>query len=67
MPNTLTRWIANVGVAITQAERDDMVQDLVNGKSRADVLAKLVDNPTVSRGEFNSAFVLMAILRLPGS
>jgi len=51
--------IANGGVTITPAERDDLVQDLVNGKSRADVLAKLVDNPTLSRGEFNSAFVLM--------
>ncbi|HAF14766.1 MAG TPA: hypothetical protein DCK99_13940, partial [Blastocatellia bacterium] len=51
--------IANVGVTITPAERDDLVQDLVNGKSRADVLGKLVDNPTFTRGEFNSAFVLM--------
>jgi hypothetical protein len=51
--------IANGGVTITPAERNDLVQDLVNGKPRADVLAKLVDNPTVSRGEFNSAFVLM--------
>jgi len=51
--------IANVGVTITAAERDDLVQDLVSGASRADVLAKLVDNPTFTRGEFNSAFVLM--------
>jgi uncharacterized protein DUF4214 len=51
--------IANTGVTITAAERDDLVQDLVNGKSRADVLAKLVENPTVTREEFNSAFVLM--------
>jgi hypothetical protein len=51
--------IANVGVAITPAERDELIQDLGNGKSRADVLAKLVDNPTVARGEFNSGFVLM--------
>jgi len=51
--------ITNVGVTISPTERDDMVQDLFNGKSRADVLAKLVENPTVTRQEFNSAFVLM--------
>jgi hypothetical protein len=51
--------IANVGVTITSAERDNLVQDLVNGKSRADVLAELVENPTVTQQEFNSAFVLM--------
>ena len=51
--------IANVGVTINQADRDALVQDLVNGKSRADVLAQLVENPTVTQQEFNSAFVLM--------
>lgn len=51
--------IANVGMTITPAERDNLVQDLVNGASRADVLAKLVENPTFTRAEFNSAFVLM--------
>ncbi len=51
--------IANVGVTITAAEQDDLVQDLANGKSRAYVLGKLVENPTFTRGEFNSAFVLM--------
>ncbi len=51
--------ISNVGVTITTAERDDLVQKLVNGSSRADVLAKLVENPTFTSGEFNSAFVLM--------
>jgi len=51
--------IVNVGLTITAAERDDLVQDLNNGKSRADVLSKLVENPTVSRGAYNSAFVLM--------
>jgi len=51
--------IANVGVTITAAERNDLVQDLVNGSSRADVLARLVENPTFTRAEFNSAFVLM--------
>lgn len=51
--------IANTGAMITSAERDDLVQDLVGGASRADVLAKLIDNPTFTRAEFNSAFVLM--------
>jgi len=51
--------IANEGVTITPADRDNLVQDLVNGKSRADVLAELIENPTVTRQEFNSAFVLM--------
>jgi hypothetical protein len=51
--------ISNVGVTITAAERDDLVQNLVNGSSRADVLAKLAENPTFTSGEFNSAFVLM--------
>jgi len=51
--------ISNTGATITAAERDDLVQDLVNGNSRADVLAKLVENPTFTRAEFNSAFVLM--------
>jgi len=51
--------ISNVRVTITAAERDDLVQNLVNGSSRADVLAKLVENPTFTSGEFNSAFVLM--------
>jgi hypothetical protein len=51
--------ITNTGVNITAAERDGLVQDLVNGMSRADVLSELVENPTVTHEEFNSAFVLM--------
>jgi len=51
--------LTNVGVTITVAERDDLVQDLVKGSSRGDVLAKLVFNPTFTRGEFNSAFDLV--------
>jgi hypothetical protein len=51
--------IANAGVMITPAERDYLVQELARGTSRADVLAKLIENPTFTRAEFNSAFVLM--------
>jgi hypothetical protein len=51
--------IANAGMRITSAERDNLVQDLVNGASRANVLAKLVENLTFIRAESNSAFVLM--------
>ncbi len=51
--------IANMGGTISAPERDNLVQDLANGKSRADVLGKLVENATFSRNEFNSAFVLM--------
>jgi hypothetical protein len=55
----LDTLIANLGVIITPAERDDLVQDMLRGASRADVLAKLIENPTFTRAEFNSAFVLM--------
>jgi hypothetical protein len=51
--------INNVGATLTAVERNDLVQNLANGSSRADVLAKLVENPTFRSGEFNSAFVLM--------
>ena len=51
--------IVNAGVTITPAERDDLVQDMLRGASRADVLGRLVDNPTFTRAESNSAFVLM--------
>jgi hypothetical protein len=52
--------IVNIGVTITAAERDALVQELINGgASRANVLARLVENPAFTRTEFNSAFVLM--------
>lgn len=51
--------IANVGATITAAERDELLQEFVRGNSRAGVLSKLVDIPSISRKEFNSAFVLM--------
>jgi hypothetical protein len=51
--------VANVGTTITAAERDVLLQEFVNGNTRAGVLSKLVEIPTISRKEFNSAFVLM--------
>jgi hypothetical protein len=52
--------IANVGVTITAAERDALLQGLLNGgMSRADVLARVVENSAFARAEFNSSFVLM--------
>jgi hypothetical protein len=52
--------IANVGVTITAAERDALLQGLLNGGvSRADVLARVVENSAFARAEFNSSFVLM--------
>jgi hypothetical protein len=52
--------ILNLGGTITPAERNALVQDLINGgASRSDVLARLVENPAFSRAESNSAFVLM--------
>jgi hypothetical protein len=51
--------IANLGVIITPSERDELAQDMLRGASRADILAKLIENPTFARAEFNSAFVLM--------
>ena len=54
----LNALIANLGVMIPTVERDNLLQDLNNGVSRADVLGKLVENPTFSRNELSSAFVL---------
>lgn len=51
--------IANLGVTISPAERDNLVLNLVQGSSRADVLSELVDKPAVTRAESNAAFVLM--------
>jgi len=51
--------LANVGATITAAERDQLLQEFVNGNSPAGVLSKLVEIPAISRKEFNSAFVLM--------
>ena len=51
--------IFNIGVTISPAERNALVQDLSNGVSRASVLGRLADNAVFSANEFNSAFVLM--------
>ncbi|HKG12854.1 MAG TPA: DUF4214 domain-containing protein, partial [Pyrinomonadaceae bacterium] len=51
---------ASMGVAAPQAERDPLVSSLRTGAAtRADVLAKLVDNADFSRLERNRAFVVM--------
>jgi hypothetical protein len=51
--------IANLGVQISPADRNQLVQDLASGSSRASVLGRLSENEAFSRAEFNSAFVLM--------
>ena len=51
---------ASMGVVAPQTERDSLVSSLQTGAStRADVLARLVDNSDFSRLEKNRAFVLM--------
>ncbi len=54
--------IANMGVAITSAERNRLVQDLASGASRASILGRLVENQDFSDAELNPAFVLMQYL-----
>lgn len=51
--------IANTQRSLTDTERNDLLQDLDNGLSRATVLGKIAENQEFSRREFNSAFVLM--------
>jgi hypothetical protein len=50
---------ATMSVAPAQADRDAMVADLKSGTTRADILARAVDNAQFTQQEFNSAFVLM--------
>jgi hypothetical protein len=51
---------ASMGVVAPQSERDSLVSSLQTGAAtRADALAKLVDNADFSRFEKNRAFVLM--------
>ena len=50
---------ATMGVAPASAERDALVASLGSGASRAEVLAKVVENEEFSRLELNRAFVLM--------
>jgi hypothetical protein len=49
----------NMGVPPTQAERDALLTDLRSGVSRAEVLAKVVENEQFNKQEVNRAFVLM--------
>ena len=51
--------ILNLGVTIPRRIETPWFQDLLSGASRTDVLARLIENPTFTRAEFNSAFVLM--------
>jgi hypothetical protein len=51
--------IAKLGVTVTFAERNAMVQSLANGTSRATVLEQLATNPAFSQKEISPAFVLM--------
>ena len=44
---------------IPTVERDNLLLDLNNGVSRADVFSSCRENPTFSRNELSSAFVLM--------
>lgn len=51
--------VANMGITITNTERNEFTQDLTNGVSRGEVLSKMIDNSSFVHQEFNSAFVLM--------
>jgi cell division septation protein DedD len=50
---------ATTGVVPAPADRDAMVADLENGTTRADILARVVENQQFTQQEFNPAFVLM--------
>ncbi|HEX8191094.1 MAG TPA: DUF4214 domain-containing protein [Pyrinomonadaceae bacterium] len=50
---------ASMGVTPPAAERDAALGSLAAGASRADVLAKIIENEEFSRMETNKAFVLM--------
>ena len=50
---------ASMGVTPAAAESEALVASLRAGSTRADVLAKVVENEEFSRLEFNKAFVLM--------
>ena len=52
--------IANAGNSFLSADRDGLVQDLINHrKSRAEALRAIVDDPAFNQKEFSRAFVLM--------
>lgn len=51
---------ANAGSALSQAERDALVDDLAtNRKTRAQVLRSVAEDPELKQAEFNRAFVLL--------
>jgi Tol biopolymer transport system component len=51
---------SNAGGALTQGERDQLVNDLGSGvKTRAQVLRAVAEDADLARNEFNKAFVLM--------
>jgi hypothetical protein len=55
--NTL---ILNTGVEFTQPERDALLNGLANQtESRATVLRKISEKPSLAQAEFNRMFVLM--------
>ena len=50
----------NAGGALSKAERDQLVSELMSGaKTRAQVLRAVAEDPDLARQEFNKAFVLM--------
>ena len=50
----------NTDSALSQSERDQLVNDLTAGtKNRAQVLRAVAEDPDLSTAEFNRAFVLM--------
>jgi uncharacterized repeat protein (TIGR01451 family) len=50
----------NAGNPLSQSERDQLVNDLAtNGKTRAQVLRAVAEDPDLNSAEFNRAFVLM--------
>ncbi len=50
----------NAGGVLSQAERDQLVSELVSGmKTRAQVLRAVAEDPDLAHNEFNKAFVLM--------
>ena len=51
--------IANLGVTISNSQRNALVTNLNNGTPRAAVLEQLATNDAFTRAQFNSAFVLM--------
>lgn len=52
--------LTRAGIALTSAERNDLVTGLDNGSlTRSQVLRQIVDNRAFTDREFNRAFVLM--------